>query len=80
MTIETQLEKHVYSKDEACGFNAKPGFHIIDLVDRHGISKENVLFLNRHCYFEGPQEYAPSSYSHRLRQMRDVSPSLLGRP
>jgi DNA ligase 4 len=40
------------NKDEACRFNAKPRFRIIDVVDRHGISKENILFLNRHGYFQ----------------------------
>jgi hypothetical protein len=27
-------------------------FRIIDVVNRHGISKENMLCLNRHGYFE----------------------------
>jgi DNA ligase 4 len=40
------------NKDEMCRFNAKPTFRIIDTVDRHTISKENMLFLNRHGYFE----------------------------
>ncbi|KAH7124509.1 hypothetical protein EDB81DRAFT_911299 [Dactylonectria macrodidyma] len=35
------------------GFNAKPRFRIIDTVDRHGISKENITYLNRHGYFTG---------------------------
>ncbi|KAH6959933.1 hypothetical protein BKA56DRAFT_623974 [Ilyonectria sp. MPI-CAGE-AT-0026] len=38
-------------KDEVCRFNAKPRFRIIDAVDRHGISKENITYLNRHGYF-----------------------------
>jgi DNA ligase-4 len=40
------------NKDEVCRFNAKPRFRIIDVVDRHGISKENILFLSRHGYFQ----------------------------
>jgi DNA ligase 4 len=40
------------NKDEVCRFNAKPRLRIIDVIDRHGISKENILYLNRHSYFE----------------------------
>ena len=32
-------------------FDAKPRFRMIDVVDRHGISKENITYLNRHGYF-----------------------------
>ncbi|KAH6883508.1 hypothetical protein B0T10DRAFT_580496 [Thelonectria olida] len=41
----------VENKDEVCRFNAKPRFRIIDTVDRHGISKEIITYLNRHGYF-----------------------------
>ncbi|KAH7110442.1 hypothetical protein EDB81DRAFT_926955 [Dactylonectria macrodidyma] len=41
----------IENKDEVCRFNAKPRFHIIDTIDRHGISKENITYLNRHGYF-----------------------------
>ncbi|KAH7110965.1 hypothetical protein EDB81DRAFT_831389 [Dactylonectria macrodidyma] len=41
----------VENKDEVCRFNAKPRFRIIDTIDRHGISKENITYLNRHGYF-----------------------------
>ncbi|KAH7114682.1 hypothetical protein EDB81DRAFT_873452 [Dactylonectria macrodidyma] len=39
------------NKDEVCRFNTKPRFRIIDMIDRHGISKENITYLNRHGYF-----------------------------
>jgi DNA ligase-4 len=41
----------VENKDEVCRFNSKPRFRIIDTIDRHGISKENITYLNRHGYF-----------------------------
>jgi DNA ligase-4 len=40
------------NKEDVCRFNAKPRFRIIDQVGRHGISKDNMLFLNRHGSFE----------------------------
>jgi DNA ligase 4 len=40
------------NRDEVCRFDAKPRFRIIDVIDRHGISKENMRYLNRHGYFE----------------------------
>jgi DNA ligase 4 len=39
------------NKDDVRRFDAKPRFRIIDVVDRYGILKENILFLNRHGYF-----------------------------
>ncbi|KAH7115401.1 ATP dependent DNA ligase domain protein [Dactylonectria estremocensis] len=41
----------IENKDEVCRFNAKPRFRIIDTIDRHSISKENITYLNRHRYF-----------------------------
>ncbi|KAH7115532.1 hypothetical protein EDB81DRAFT_819664, partial [Dactylonectria macrodidyma] len=41
----------IENKDEVCRFNVKPRFRIIDTIDRHGISKENIAYLNRHGYF-----------------------------
>ncbi|KFA48997.1 hypothetical protein S40293_09786 [Stachybotrys chartarum IBT 40293] len=41
----------IENKDEVCRFNSKPRFRIIDTIDRHGISKENITYLNRHGYF-----------------------------
>jgi DNA ligase-4 len=41
----------VENKDEVCHSNAKPRFRVIDIVDRHGISKEDIVYLNRHGYF-----------------------------
>jgi DNA ligase 4 len=43
------------NKGEVCRFNVKPRFRIIDIVGRHGISKENILHLNRHGYCERVQ-------------------------
>lgn len=40
------------NKEEVCRFDAKPRFRIIDVVDRHAISKEDMLFLSRRGYFE----------------------------
>lgn len=31
------------NKDEVCRFDDKPRIRIIDTIDRHGISKENIL-------------------------------------
>src|SRR5437773_6809418 len=44
--------RKVENKDEVCRFDTKPIFRVIDTVGRHGISKENILFLNRMGYFE----------------------------
>jgi hypothetical protein len=33
-------------------FNIKSRFCIIDTIDRYGISKKNILYFNRHNYFE----------------------------
>ncbi|KAJ4176423.1 hypothetical protein NW767_015447 [Fusarium falciforme] len=41
----------VENKDEVCRFNVKPRFRIVDAVDRRGISKEIITYLNRHGYF-----------------------------
>src|SRR5436309_2605906 len=40
------------NKDEVCRFNTRPRFRIIDRIDRHGISKGDILFLNQRGYFE----------------------------
>ncbi|KAH7141584.1 hypothetical protein B0J13DRAFT_637368 [Dactylonectria estremocensis] len=41
----------IENKDEVCCFNVKPRFRIIDMIDRYGISKENITYLNRYGYF-----------------------------
>ncbi|KFA81692.1 hypothetical protein S40288_08085 [Stachybotrys chartarum IBT 40288] len=41
----------VENKNELGCSNFKPIFRIVDLVDRHGISKEDIVHLNRHGYF-----------------------------
>ena len=40
------------NKDEVCRFNTRTRFRIIDRIERHGISKGDILFLNQHGYFE----------------------------
>jgi hypothetical protein len=40
------------NKDEVCRFDSQLRFRIFDIGDRHDISKENILYLNRHNYFE----------------------------
>jgi DNA ligase-4 len=40
------------NKDEVYRFNTRPRFRIIDRIDRHGISKGDILFLNQRGYFE----------------------------
>lgn len=39
------------NKDDVCRSNARPRFRLLDMVDRHGISKQDFLHLNRHGYF-----------------------------
>ncbi|KEY73852.1 hypothetical protein S7711_10132, partial [Stachybotrys chartarum IBT 7711] len=41
----------VENKNEFECSNSKPIFRIVDLVDRHGISKDDIVHLNRHGYF-----------------------------
>uniref|UniRef100_A0A8H7K6E6 ATP-dependent DNA ligase family profile domain-containing protein n=1 Tax=Bionectria ochroleuca TaxID=29856 RepID=A0A8H7K6E6_BIOOC len=31
--------------------NSRPRFRIVDVVNRHGISKDDIVYLNRHGYF-----------------------------
>jgi hypothetical protein len=38
--------------NRVCRFNTRPRFRIIARIDRHGISKGDILFLNRRGYFE----------------------------
>jgi DNA ligase-4 len=40
------------NKNQVCRLDVKPIFRIIDKVDRHGITKKDILFLNRLGYFE----------------------------
>jgi len=44
--------KYLKNKDEVCRFNTKQRFCIIDVIDRYGILKEDILYLNRYNYFE----------------------------
>src|SRR5436190_2023047 len=48
--IQTQ---HKSRSREQNSYKARcPRARIIDMIDHHGISKENMLFLNRHGYFQ----------------------------
>ena len=38
-------------ENEVCYFDAKLRFHIIDIINQHGILKENILYLNHYGYF-----------------------------
>jgi DNA ligase-4 len=40
------------NKNQVCRFDVKPIFRIIDKIDRHGMTKKDILFLNRLGYFE----------------------------
>lgn len=40
------------NKDEDCRFNTRPGFRITDRINRHGISKGDILYFNQRGYFE----------------------------
>ncbi|KAM4061564.1 ATP dependent DNA ligase [Hirsutella rhossiliensis] len=39
------------NKDEVCRYNSKPRLRIIDIIDKHGIPKDHMQYLNRHGYF-----------------------------
>jgi DNA ligase-4 len=39
------------NKGEVLRYNGKPRFRIVDVIDKHGISKEDLIYLNRHGYF-----------------------------
>jgi DNA ligase 4 len=40
------------NKEQVRRFDDKPRFRIIDVVGRHGMSKKNMVYLNRHGYLE----------------------------
>jgi DNA ligase 4 len=40
------------NKEAVYRFDVKLRFRIIDTIDRHGISNKDILYLNRHNYFE----------------------------
>ncbi|KAK7219336.1 hypothetical protein V2G26_007339 [Clonostachys chloroleuca] len=41
----------VENKNELGCSNSKPRFRIVDVVNRHSISKDDIIYLNRHGYF-----------------------------
>ena len=41
----------VENKEEVSLFNSRPRLRIIDTIDRHGISKGDIVHLNRYGYF-----------------------------
>jgi DNA ligase 4 len=66
----------IENKDEVCRFNAKPRLRIIDMIDRHGILKENILYLNRHGYFEQvPFANSTSEFDLGLDYKRELQPA-----
>jgi hypothetical protein len=66
------------NKDEVCRFNAKLRFRIIDVADRHNISKENMLFLNRHGYFERvPFDKSITEFNVRFEYGRQLHASAI---
>ena len=66
------------NKDEVCRFNAKPRFHIIDMVGRHGIPKDNILYLNRNGYFERvPFATSVPEFDVRFDHGRQLQPAEL---
>ncbi|KAF2190305.1 hypothetical protein K469DRAFT_723135 [Zopfia rhizophila CBS 207.26] len=40
------------NKDQVCRLDVKPIFCILDMVDRQGLTKQDILFLNRLGYFQ----------------------------
>jgi DNA ligase-4 len=62
------------NKNDVCRFDARPQFLIVDMIGVHGISKRDILFLNRHGYFrEVPFAHDISEYHVKLDLGR-VSP------
>lgn len=39
------------NKEDISLHSSKPRLHIIDTIDRHGISKGDIVYINRHGYF-----------------------------
>ncbi|KAJ2972056.1 hypothetical protein NQ176_g7377 [Zarea fungicola] len=68
------------NKKEVCHFAAKPKFRIIDMIDRHGIRKQDFIFLNRHGYFsQVPFDQSLSEYDIIPDSIRRLHPSTLFR-
>ena len=66
------------NKDEACRFHCKPRFRIIDTVDRHGISKDDLVYLNRHGYFRrAPFTMSMQEFDIAFEAGRRMQPSEL---
>jgi len=42
---------YIENKDDVCYFNSKPRFRILDMIDSHGISKADMVYLNQHGRF-----------------------------
>ncbi|KAH8727374.1 hypothetical protein GQ44DRAFT_725266 [Phaeosphaeriaceae sp. PMI808] len=70
------------NKDQVCRLDAKPIFRIIDRVDRHGMTKEDILVLNRLGYFqEVPFALSTSKLDIRVERGRLPPPTdLFKRP
>jgi DNA ligase 4 len=39
------------NKEDVCRYNAKPRFRVVAAVDRHGLSKHDLRYLDRREYF-----------------------------
>jgi len=68
------------NKDQVRRFNEKPRFRIIDVVDRHGMSKEIMIFFNRNGYFERvPFAWSISEFDVAFEHGRPLQPAELFR-
>jgi DNA ligase 4 len=66
------------NKDEVYRFNARPRFRIIDRIDRHGISKGDILFLNQRGYFERvPFAISITEFDVKFDQGQQLQPAEL---
>ena len=65
------------NRDELCRSNIRPRFRIIDRIDRHGISKGNILFLNQHSYFERVAFASIAKFDVKFDQGQQLQPAKL---
>jgi DNA ligase-4 len=66
------------NKEEVCRFNTRPRFRIIDRIERHGISKGDILHLNQRGYFERvPFAISVTEFDVKSDQRRQLQPAEL---
>jgi DNA ligase 4 len=66
------------NKDEVCRFNTRPRFCIIDRIDRHGISKGDILYLNqRGCFERVPFAISITEFDVKFDQGLQLQPAEL---